>query len=110
MLMKTKSLNSSFPVSSFRRCRVLLAGLCGLIVVQATAQVPTMLSYQGRVQMNNTNFGGSGQFKFALVQGAGSTLLWKSDGSAAKTELAELVDSRAALDEEMANLQSALMD
>lgn len=28
-----------------------------------------MLSYQGRVQMNNTNFGGVGQFKFALVQG-----------------------------------------
>ena len=52
----------------------------------ANAQVPTMISYQGRVLMNNTNFGGTGQFKFALVQGAGPTLLWKNDGSAGNTE------------------------
>ncbi len=52
----------------------------------ASAQVPTMISYQGRVQMNNTNFGGTGQFKFALVRAAGPTLLWKNDASAGNTE------------------------
>jgi len=33
----------------------------------ALAQVPTMISYQGRVQVSGTNFSGTGQFKFALV-------------------------------------------
>jgi len=33
----------------------------------AMAQVPTMISYQGRVQVSGTNFSGTGQFKFALV-------------------------------------------
>jgi hypothetical protein len=40
-----------------------------------------MMSYQGRVQMNNTNFGGTGQFKFALVNGAGNVTFWSNDGS-----------------------------
>jgi hypothetical protein len=31
------------------------------------AQVPSILSYQGRVQVSGTNFSGTGQFKFALV-------------------------------------------
>lgn len=50
------------------------------------AQVPQLISYQGRVLSNGTNFNGTGQFKFALVQGAGPTLLWKNDGSAGNTE------------------------
>ncbi len=31
------------------------------------AQVPETISYQGRITANGTNFSGSGQFKFALV-------------------------------------------
>jgi hypothetical protein len=31
------------------------------------AQVPSVISYQGRVQASGTNFSGTGQFKFALV-------------------------------------------
>ncbi len=65
---------------------LLSLGLASLAAVTASAQVPTMISYQGRVLMNNTNFGGTGQFKFALVQGAGPTLLWKNDASAGNTE------------------------
>jgi hypothetical protein len=42
----------------------------------ATGQVPSMISYQGRVLMNNTNFGGTGQFKFALVNANGSIRYW----------------------------------
>src|SRR5256885_15770194 len=33
----------------------------------ASAQVPNVLSYQGRVQANGTNFSGVGHFKFAIV-------------------------------------------
>lgn len=33
----------------------------------ALAQVPSAISYQGRVQVSGTNFTGTGQFKFALV-------------------------------------------
>src|SRR5437764_13358912 len=31
------------------------------------AQVPTVISYQGRIQSNGTNFTGNGRFKFAIV-------------------------------------------
>jgi len=42
----------------------------GLGLVQATfAQVPGIINYQGRVVVNGTNFTGTGQFKFALVDG-----------------------------------------
>ena len=63
---------------------LLLAGLA--LVGAAQAQVPQLINYQGRVVQGGTNFGGSGQFKFAFVQGAGPTLLWKNDGSAGNTE------------------------
>jgi hypothetical protein len=48
--------------------------------------VTAKISYQGRVIMDNANFNGTGQFKFALVRGPGPTLLWKNDGSAGNTE------------------------
>jgi len=80
-------MNTSNHVSTGRVRRVLLTlASLALLTAAAQAQVPTMISYQGRVQMNGTNFGGTGQFKFALVQGAGPTLLWKNDGSAGNTE------------------------
>jgi len=69
-----------------RRSLLTLASLA-LLTIAAQAQVPpSMISYQGRVLMDNANFNGTGQFKFALVQGAGPTLLWKNDGSAGNTE------------------------
>lgn len=44
-------------------------GVAALLALAGTgvAQVPTMISYQGRVQVSGTNFSGTGQFKFALV-------------------------------------------
>src|SRR2546425_9046258 len=33
----------------------------------ATAQVPSVISYQGRLLVDGKNFSGTGQFKFALV-------------------------------------------
>lgn len=50
-----------------------------LIMANAVfAQVPQVLSYQGRVTVGGTNFDGTGQFKFALVNGTGSTTYWSN--------------------------------
>ncbi|MCG3147275.1 MAG: hypothetical protein PCFJNLEI_00714 [Verrucomicrobiae bacterium] len=56
--------------------------LCSLSVL---AQVPQMINYQGRVTVAGTNFTGTGQFKFALVDGAGATNYWSNDGTAVGT-------------------------
>lgn len=47
------------------------------------AQVPQILNYQGRVAVGApaVNFDGSGAFKFALVDGAGTTSYWSNDGT-----------------------------
>ena len=47
----------------------------------ATAQVPQLINYQGRIAVGTTNFHGTGQFKFALVNGAGSITYWSNDGT-----------------------------
>jgi len=48
----------------------------------AFAQVPGIIQYQGRVTSNGTNFSGTGQFKFAIIE---TTItgdsLWSNDGS-----------------------------
>lgn len=45
------------------------------------AQVPQLINYQGKVAVGATNFDGTGQFKFALVNGAGTTAYWTNDGT-----------------------------
>jgi hypothetical protein len=40
-----------------------------LLPPAALVQVPQLLNYQGRIAVNGTNFTGTGQFKFALVDG-----------------------------------------
>ena len=46
---------------------------CWLIAQSVSADVPHLLNYQGRVAVSGTNFDGTGQFKFALVNGGSST-------------------------------------
>ena len=47
----------------------------------ANADVPGIITYQGRVTSHDTNFSGMGQFRFALVRpGLPSTTLWSQDG------------------------------
>ena len=48
----------------------------------SSAQVPGIINYQGRVAVGGTNFNGTGQFKFALVNSTGSTNYWANDGTA----------------------------
>jgi len=45
------------------------------------AQVPQLINYQGRVVVGSTNFNGTGSFKFALVNAAGTTAYWTNDGT-----------------------------
>jgi N-acetylneuraminic acid mutarotase len=45
------------------------------------AQVPQLINYQGRVAVGGTNFTGTGQFRFALVNTNGSTSYWSNDGT-----------------------------
>lgn len=42
---------------------------------------PTVISYQGRVQVDGAPFNGNGYFKFALVNQAGNTTYWSNDGT-----------------------------
>lgn len=53
-----------------------------LLLVSASgtlqAQVPNLLTYQGRVAVGTVNFDGTGQFKFALVNTNGGTTYWRN--------------------------------
>ena len=51
------------------------------VATSAFAQVPQLINYQGRVAVSGTGFTGTGQFKFALVNAAGSTTYWSNDGT-----------------------------
>lgn len=42
---------------------------------------PTVVSYQGRVTDNGSPYTGTGHFKFAVVDGSGSTTYWSNDGT-----------------------------
>lgn len=59
----------------------LFALLAALLPLAALPALPPNLSYQGRVTVDGANFDGSGQFKFALVDAAGSVTYWSNDGS-----------------------------
>jgi len=54
-----------------------------LAVLSAVAQVPHLVNYQGRVAVGGTNFDGTGQFKFALVNADGTASYWSNDGTSA---------------------------
>ena len=48
---------------------------------EATAQVPGLLNYQGKISVGAVPFQGQGSFKFALVNADGSESFWSNDGS-----------------------------
>ena len=62
------------------RCWI-TALLVMFLAPSAPAQVPQLINYQGRVAVGTTNFNGTGQFKFALVNAAGTTSYWSNNGS-----------------------------
>ena len=60
-----------------------LALVLSVIPTALHAQVPQIINYQGRVAVGTpaVNFEGSGSFKFALVDGDGTTTYWSNDGT-----------------------------
>ena len=48
----------------------------------ATA-VPGVMNYQGHVEVGGADFSGTGQFKFAVVNGTGTVSYWSNDGTSA---------------------------
>lgn len=62
---------------------ILLLGVSVLALLGSTlqAQVPQIINYQGRVVVGTTNFNGTGQFRFALVNTNGTTTYWSNDGT-----------------------------
>jgi hypothetical protein len=63
------------------RKAVVLCLLSFALTARTQGQVPQMINYQGRVSVGNTNFNGTGQFKFAFVNGLGNVSYWSNDGS-----------------------------
>jgi hypothetical protein len=59
----------------------LIAIGCLQFVLSSYAQVPGLINYQGRIVDNGTNFDGTGQFEFALVNPGGTTNYWSNDGT-----------------------------
>src|SRR5215204_1893357 len=56
------------------------------------AQVPHLITYQGRVNSGGQAFSGAGQFKFALVGNSGSPIFWRNDGGSGPGEPAVAVN------------------
>jgi len=58
---------------------VALLAATGLVGAQGGA--PTVVSYQGQVVVDGAAYSGAGYFKFAVVDGAGTTTYWSNDGT-----------------------------
>lgn len=61
--------------------RILSILACLVLISSAIAQVPPLINYQGRVVISGTNFSGTGQFKFALVNSNGTVTYWSNNGT-----------------------------
>ncbi|MSU58977.1 MAG: hypothetical protein EXS35_12555 [Pedosphaera sp.] len=60
---------------------VIVSTLLFGLAVLTRADVPGIITYQGRVTAFTTNFTGAGQFKFALINGVGGQSLWSNNGT-----------------------------
>ncbi len=61
--------------------RFILISLLLAAVLPLPAQVPQIINYQGKIAVGTTPFSGTGQFRFALVNGNGSASYWSNDGT-----------------------------
>ncbi len=61
----------------------ILIAICWMALAwTARAQVPGIINYQGRIVDGGTNFNGTGQFEFALINNGGTSNYWSNDGTA----------------------------
>ena len=63
----------------YKRSAVIAVGLFVFVSI-ASADVPGIIGYQGRVMVNDTPFDETGYFKFELVDSTG-LILWSNDGT-----------------------------
>jgi Stigma-specific protein, Stig1 len=65
------------------RSRLTLFAAAAALMLAAPlhAQVPQLISYQGRVSVGGANFNGTGSFNFALVDPTGAISYWSNDGT-----------------------------
>lgn len=63
------------------RCFLWVAFVAVALAPALGAQVPPLISYQGRVTAAGGPFDGTGQFKFALVSSNGAATFWSNDGT-----------------------------
>ena len=81
--------NSSLPCTDSllapARMAATLLVLVALLMAPAihATQPPSIINYQGRVAVDGVNFDGSADFRFALVNGDGTTTYWSNDGTSA---------------------------
>jgi hypothetical protein len=65
---------------------ICVLALGGMIIVTSAPQAsgngaPSVVSYQGQVILSGSPYNGTGYFKFAVVDAAGSTSYWSNDGT-----------------------------
>ncbi len=74
---------SAIVISAF----LLLAGLpgsdnrAGASILVQSGGAPGLVSYQGKVSLNDRSYNGQGYFKFAIVDLSGTTSFWSNDGT-----------------------------
>jgi hypothetical protein len=78
------------------------------LALSAHAQVPGLVNYQGRIVDNGTNFDGTGQFQFALVNTDGSTTFWSSGLNAVSLTVTKGLYSVLLGDTNIPNMDSAI--
>ncbi len=66
---------------TLRELTILATLILLALVLSLNAQVPPLLSYQGSLAVNGTNFNGAAQFKFALINSNGTVSFWSNDNS-----------------------------
>lgn len=72
----------SHPRKLIPRMKELLLTLGLFAALSASAQVPQIINYQGRITVGGTNYDATGLFKFALVNSTGTVNYWANDGTA----------------------------
>lgn len=63
------------------RWNLFLAAVVSLAALSASAQAPGIISHQGKLTVNATNFTGTASFKFALVNASGNATYWSDNGT-----------------------------
>jgi hypothetical protein len=79
-----------------------------LTIPAAHADIPGMLNYQGRITVSNTNFNGTGQFKFALVNSGATQTYWSNGVNAVSLTVTKGLYSVLLGDTTLANMATAI--